>query len=172
MTTRRHKSLLDPPDSHWDREVTVDLKEGPYTYTTYNRDDLRRLMRGMRVLEQLLKRSQAEDLPALSWLITTSGSLVGELSTIDGPNPAGCRESFMAWVQALELDHVTGDKLPAAWWSEHREYDGRVELRGAHKVPGVGGESHLNVSVQVRAFWWTHDEETEQAIAPTDGGVS
>ncbi|HEY9413143.1 MAG TPA: hypothetical protein VIQ30_00155 [Pseudonocardia sp.] len=168
MTARR-KSLLDPADSHWDREVTLSygVPAEEHTHTHYNRDDLRRLRRGMRVLEQLLKRCETEDLPALTWTVTTSGSLVGELSTFTGPDPAGCRESFMAWVQALELDHVTGDKLPAAWWSEHREHDGRVELRGARKVPGVGGESHLEVSVQVRAFWWTHDE-TEPVTVPTD----
>jgi hypothetical protein len=160
MTARRPKSILDPADSHWDREITHDLSDGPYTYTHYNRDDLRRLIRGMRVLEQLLKRSQAEDLPALTWTITTSGSLVGELSTIGGPDPAGCRESFMAWVFALQLDHheFGQPNAPANWWNERRT-DGQVELRGARKLPGIGGESHLDVSVSVRAFWWTHDEE-------------
>lgn len=167
MTARRpDKSLLDPADSHWDREVTLELKAGPYTYTQYNRDDLRRLMRGTRLLEQLLKRSNAEDLPALTWMVTTSGSLVGELSTIGGPDPAGVRESFMAWVQALELDHVDELSLTAAGWWKERRYDGKVELSGARKMtPPV--DSHLEVSVSIRAFWWIH-EETEQATVPTD----
>lgn len=156
----RRKSLLDPADSHWDREVTIDLKAGPYTYTHFNRDDLRRLVRGTQLLEQLLKRSVAEDLPALSWTITTTtGSLVGEISTIGGPDPAGCREAFMAWVQALELDrHEFGDpNAPANWWNERR-LGGQVELRGARKMTALKPNAHLDVSVSVRAFWWEHDE--------------
>lgn len=160
MTTRRRKSLLDPSDSHWDREITHDLKEGPYTYTHFNRDDIRRLLMSTRMLEQLLKRAEAEDLPAMSTWMVTPFSVVGELSTIGGPDPAGCREAFMAWVQALELDrHEFGQPdAPANWWNEH-QHDGQVELRGARKLPAPGSP-HLDVAVSIRAFWWTHDEET------------
>lgn len=174
MTTKRPKTLLDPADSHWDREVTLNLKAGPYTYTNYNRDELRRTMRAMRLLEQLLKRCETEDLPALSWTVTAGGSLVGELSTIGGPTPAGCREAFMAWVQALELDHVDDDKLSApGWWKERRhQHDGQVELRGARQMPGLGRESHLNVSVSVRAFWWMHEETEATASTGPAGGTS
>lgn len=157
----RRKSLLDPADSHWDRQVTLDnAKPEPYTYTHYNRDDLRRLVRGTRMLEHLLKRSAAEDLPALTWTVTTSGSLVGELSTIGGPDPAGCREAFMAWVQALELDrHEFGQPdAPESWWNERR-YDSQVELRGARKMQALAPDSHLDVFVSVRAHWSTYDEE-------------
>lgn len=159
MTTQRRKSLLDPADSHWDRQVTLNVKAGPYTYTHFNRDDVRRSMRALRMLEQLLKRCQAEDLPALSWTVTTNGSLVGELSTIGGPNPAGCREAFMAWVQALELDHhdFGQPNAPRNWWNERR-HGGEVELRGARTMPALKPDGHLEVSVSVRAFWWTHEE--------------
>jgi hypothetical protein len=156
---QRRKSLLDPADSHWDREVTLDLKAGPYTYTHYNRDDLRRLVRATRMLEHLLKRSAKEDLPALTWTLTTSGSLVGELTTIGGPDPAGCREAFMAWVQALELDHVEDDKLTGPGWWKERRHDGKIELAGARNMPALNPDAHLNVSVSVRAYWWTYDEE-------------
>lgn len=164
---RRKKILLDPADSHWDREVTLDLKAGPYTYTNYNRDELRRLVRAMRLLEQLLKRSSDVDLPALTWTITTGASLVGELSTIGGPDPAGVREAFMAWVQELELDRreVGQSDGPARWWTE-RQCDGQVELRGARMMtPPI--DTHLEVSVSIRAFWWTHEEDAEPAILPT-----
>jgi len=105
-------------------------------------------------------RSFAEDLPALTWTVTTAGSLVGELSTIGGPDPAGCRESFMAWVQALELErHEFGQPdAPEAWWNERR-HGGEVELRGARKMPALKPDGHLDVAVSVRAFWWTYDEE-------------
>lgn len=160
MTTTRRKSLLDPADSHWDRQVTISLEAGPYTYTHFNRDDVRRSMRAMRVLEQLLKRCQTEDLPAVTWTVTTNGSLAGELSTIGGPDPDGVRESFMAWVQALELDrHEFGQpNAPASWWNERR-YDGQVELRGARAMQALKPDGHLSVSVSVRAFWWEHEEQ-------------
>lgn len=149
----RRKSLLDPADSRWDRQVTIDNVEPgtwtangePYTYTHFNRDDLRGQMRSMRVLEQLLERSRREDLPAVTWTVTAH-SVSGELSTIGGGDPEWVRAAFMAWVDALGMK-----------WREHRR-NGDVELAGATKLPGVGGESHLEVGIGLRTRWWDADE--------------
>jgi len=144
----RRKSLLDPADSRWDREVTLDLKDGPSTYTNFNRDDLRRLRQSNRLLEQLLDRATREDLPAMSTWLVTPFSVVGEITPIGGPDPAGCRAAFMAWVDAL-----------GAKWREHRsDSSGQVELRGAAKLPAPGAPQ-LEVSVGLCARWWDIDEE-------------
>lgn len=146
MTARR-KSLLDPADSHWDRQVTLDLKAGPYTSTNYNRDDLRRFLQSTRLLEQLLKRAQTDDLPAMSTWKITPFSVVGEISTIGGPSPEGCRAAFMAWVNAL-----------GAEWREGRHSPGQPELRGHVKVPAPGAD-HLEVSIVLVATWWEHESD-------------
>lgn len=137
MTARR-KSLLDPADSHWDHEVLMD---GGDSWTRYNRDDLRRLRQSNRLLEQLLERATHADLPAMSTWLVTPYSVVGELTTIVGPDPAGCREAFMAWVNEL-----------GAEWREHT-YNGRTELRGGAKLRAPGA-SHLEVSVGLVARWF------------------
>lgn len=148
-TTTRRKSILDPANSRWDREVTLDLKEGAETHTRYNRDGIRRLRLSNRLLEQLLDRAVREDLPAMSTWLVTEWSVVGEISTAGGPSPQGCRAAFMAWVDALGAD-----------WREHR-HAGQTELRGGVKVPAPGSR-HLEVSVGLVAKWWDDvDEELD-----------
>lgn len=171
MTARR-KSLLDPADSRWDREVTLNTKDAdgsdrPYTYTHYNRDDIRRHLMSVRMLEHLLKRARVEDLPAMSTWLVTPFSVVGEITTMGGPDPVGCREAFMEWAHALELEHVDDKPAAAGWWRESR-YDGRVELIGACKLPARAPDGHLEVSVQVRATWWTDQDEAESVTVPAD----
>ena len=138
----RRKILLDPAPSKWDREVDF---TGGDTYTRFNRDDLRRQTQSMRVLEQLLKRAAVEDLPALTWTVT-SWAVTGELSVLDGRTPAGRREVFMAWVESL-----------GAEWREGRPSPGQVELRGHAKVPAPGAP-HLEVTVGLAVTWWDEQE--------------
>lgn len=153
---KARRSLLDPADSRWDQQVTLEhAKPEPYTFTHFNRDDLRGQLRSLRLLEQLLERCRREDLPAVTWTVTAH-SVSGELSKIGGGSPDRLRAAFMAWVDALGLK-----------WREHRR-DGSVELAGATKLPGIGGESHLEVGVGLRARWWEVDEDTESVIVPTD----
>jgi hypothetical protein len=144
--TGRRKSLLDPADSRWDREVTIDTGESePFTYTHFNRDDLHGQMRSLRVLEQLLKRAAAADLPALTW--TVSGHAVtGEISLLDGRTPSQRRDAFMAWADSL-----------GAKWSERRPSPGQAELRGWVKVPAPRAP-HLEVTVGLAAVWWDEDD--------------
>jgi len=139
----RARSLLDPADSMWDREVLID---GGDSWTHFNRDDLRRLRQSNRLLEQLLDRATREDLPAMSTWLVTPFSVAGEITAIGGPDPAWCRAAFMNWVEAL-----------GAEWGEHRN-SGRVELSGAVKLPAPGAP-HLEVGVGLRATWWDTDED-------------
>ena len=134
------KSLLDPADSKWDREVTS--AGGGSSWTHFNRDDLRRQMLSMRVLEQLLKRAATEDLPALTWTVTTSGSVAGELSLLDSRTPFQRRDVFMAWASALGITD----------WREGRPFPGQSELRGWVKVPPPRAP-HLEVTVVVAVVW-------------------
>lgn len=138
------KSLLDPADSKWDREVT---STGGNSWTHFNRDDLRRQMQSMRVLEQLLKRAGVEDLPALTWTVT-SWSVAGELTLLDDRTPFQRRDVFLAWATALGFDD----------WREGRPNPGQVELRGHVKVP-VPRAPHLEVSVVVSVVWWEHESD-------------
>ncbi|HEY9337582.1 MAG TPA: hypothetical protein VIQ79_24290 [Kribbella sp.] len=150
----RRRSLLDPSPSKWDREVSI---AGGDSWTHFNRDDLRRQMQSMRVLEQLLKRCAADDLPALNWTVTPHSTINGEISWADSRTPFQQRDVFMAWVKAL-----------GAEWREHRG-DGQIDLRGHARVPAPGAP-HLEVSIALAARWWVDDEreEAEQATAPTD----
>jgi hypothetical protein len=143
----RTRSLLDPAPSRWDREVTIDNVKEPYTFTHFNRDDLHGQMRSMRVLEQLLKRAAAADLPALTW--TVSGHAVtGEVPLLDGRTPSQRRDAFMAWADSL-----------GAKWREGRPSPGQAELRGWVKVPAPRAP-HLEVTIGLAAVWWDDDEET------------
>lgn len=131
----RRRSLLDPSPSKWDREVAGSAS----SWTHFNRDDQRRQMLSMRVLEQLLKRAAAEDLPALEWTVTTSGSVAGELSLLDGRPLFQRREVFLAWADALGFTD----------WRDGRHFiEGQVEQRGWVKVPAPGAP-HLDVTVVV-----------------------
>lgn len=130
----RRRSLLDPSPSKWDREV--DGSAGSWTH--FNRDDQRRQMLSMRVLEQLLKRAAAEDLPALEWTVTTSGSVAGALSLLDGRTLFQRREVFLAWATALGFTD----------WRDGRHFTDQVEQRGWVKVPAPGAP-HLDVTVVV-----------------------
>lgn len=158
----RRKSLLDPTDSKWDREVVLDRVKNdagePYTYTHFNRDDIRRLKQSNRMLEQLLEQASVDDLPAMGTWMVTPNSVVGELTTIGGPDPEGCRKAYIAWADALYLVYRRpGDPVnEGGWWRESR-LDGKVELRGATELPRPGA-THLRVTVQVVAQWWEHDE--------------
>lgn len=156
----RRKSLLDPADSKWDREVTVSYGNPPkqQTHTNFNRDDIRRLKQSNRMLEQLLEQARVDDLPAMSSWVVTPFSVVGEITTIGGPDPEGCRKAFMAWVDALYLVH--GHQGDGGWWRESHQPGGHVELRGATSLPAPGA-THLSVTVQVIAQWWEHEQTAE-----------
>lgn len=163
----RRKSLLDPVDSKWDREVSYSAgtPRKEHTYTHFNRDDLRRLKQSNRMLERLLEQARIDDLPAMSSWLVTPFSVVGEISPpFGGVDPAGCRKAFLAWTDALYLVHrKPGDPVnEGGWWRESR-LDGKVELRGATELPAPAA-THLRVTVQVIATWWEYDE--------TSGGES
>lgn len=130
----RRRSLLDPSPSKWDREVT----HGENSWTHFNRDDHRRQIQSMRVLEQLLKRAAIEDLPALTWTVT-SWAVNGELSLLDGRTPFQRREVFLAWATALGFTD---------WRDGRHLFPGQVEQRGYVKVPAPGAP-HLEVTVVV-----------------------
>jgi hypothetical protein len=158
MTARR-KSLLDPADSRWDREITHVREPGaePSTWTHYNRDDIRRHLMSARLLEQLLKRAEAEDLPAMSTWLVTPWSVVGEIHPVGGPHPIVCREAFMVWVHALGGD-----------WRERTDELGQVELTGSAKLPAPGAP-HLDVHVGLVAKWWKDDENAAEPVTvPAD----
>lgn len=139
----RNRSLLDPSPSRWDREVSI---AGRDSWTHFNRDDLSGQMRSMRVLEQLLKRAAAEDLPALSWTVTRH-AVTGVASVLDDRTSFQRRDVFMAWAIAL-----------GAKWREGRPSPGEAELRGWVKVPAPGAP-HLEVTVGLVVTWW--DEESQ-----------
>ena len=135
---RRSKSLLDPADSKWDREIQLD---GGDSYTKFNRDELRGQMRSTRLLEQLLEQAVTRDLPALHWTVTQF-AVTGELSLLDSRTPVQRREVFMAWAIELGVE-----------WREGRPSPGQVELRGHAKVPAPGAP-HLEVTVGLAVTWW------------------
>lgn len=150
MSPRDRRSMLDPSPSRWDYDVAMD---GGDSYTRFNRDQLYGMMRATRVLEQLLDRSNREDLPALNWTVTQF-AVKGELSLLDSRTPVQRRELFMAWVYALS----------AEWRESRRQFDGCVELRGHAKVPAPGAP-HLTVEVGLSACWSDTDEPV---TVPTD----
>lgn len=118
--------------------------DGGDTYTHFNRDELRGQMRSMRVLEQLLKRSGTEDLPAMTWTVTRY-AVVGEITATLGRTPSACREAFLVWASAL-----------GATWREHQRSD-KTELRGSAKMPAPGAP-HLEVNIGLAAIWWDSDK--------------
>lgn len=150
MTARKaRRSLLDPASSRWDREVTLSYGQPPeeHTHTHFNRDDVRGQLRSLHLLEQLLKRSEAEDLPAMTWTVTPH-AVSGEITATGSCTPERCREAFMAWTDAL-----------GAKWREHKSAStGRVELRGAAVVPALGA-SRLEASVGLAAIWWADEDQ-------------
>lgn len=148
MSRRDGRSMLDPSPSRWDYDVAMD---GGDSYTRFNRDQLYGMMRATRVLEQLLDRSNREDLPALTWTVTQF-AVSGELSQLGSRTPEQCREAFMAWVYALSAE-----------WREAR-YNGEVQLRGHAKVPAPGAP-HLTVQVGLCVRWF---DEAEPVTVPTD----
>lgn len=139
---KRTRSLLDPSPSRWDREVMID---GADSWTHFNRDDLRGQMRSLRVLEQLLKRAAAEDLPALNWTVTAY-AVSGEASLVDSRTPSQRRDVFLAWATALGFTD----------WREGLVGPGQVEIRGYTKVPAPGAP-HLEVGIGLAAIWWDRD---------------
>lgn len=140
----RRRSILDPPPSRWDEDFD--------SYTRFNRDRLRGMMRSARLLEQLLERADREDLPALTWTVSqfaVSGELV-----VDSRTPDRLREIFLAWVDALRIVD----------WRESK-YNGEVQLRGATKVPAPSAP-HLEVHIGLCVRWYV-DEGTEPVTVPT-----
>lgn len=133
----RRRSLLDPSPSKWDREFD--------SWIVFNRDELRGQMRSWRVLEQLLKRAAAEDLPALTWTVSRF-AVIGEGSAFDGRTPFQRREVFLAWATALGFTD----------WRDGRINPDQVECRGHVKVPAPGAP-HLEVTVVVAVTWWDGD---------------
>lgn len=135
---KARRSLLDPAESRWDRQVTLDNVPGPkpYVFTDFNRDNLRRLKRSTKLLEQLLARALKEDLPALAWQVN-EWAISGQPRAL--LEDAGLvRRQVEAWVMALGMDY-----------REHPHGDGSIELAAATKLPAPGAP-HLEVGVGIR----------------------
>lgn len=89
---------------------------------TTARDFLRWQQRAHRALGVFLADAYKREMPALTWVVTPTGGLVGDVDTLKG-GPAEQRAAFDAWCDYLNADR----------WDEVTRSTGTVHLHAQFK---------------------------------------